>query len=137
MKGRVLGIDYGDKRIGLALTDPMRIIASPFRVIHRTELEADLDVLAEIIREEDVVELVMGEPRNTDGTVGPMVERVRRFAAKLVERCPLPLHWVDETYTSLEADQLLRQAHKDWRKRKAKIDMVAAQVILRSFLENS
>jgi len=137
LKGRVLGIDYGDKRIGLALTDPMRIIASPFRVIHRTELEADLDVLAEIIREEDVVELVMGEPRNTDGTVGPMVERVRRFAAKLVERCPLPLHWVDETYTSLEADQLLRQAHKDWRKRKAKIDMVAAQVILRSFLENS
>jgi len=137
LKGRVLGIDYGDKRIGLALTDPMRIIATPFRVIHRTELEADLDVLAEIIREEEVVELVMGEPRNTDGSAGPMVERVRRFAARLVERCPLPLHWVDETYTSLEADELLRQAHKDWRKRRTKIDMVAAQVILRSFLENS
>lgn len=136
MKGRALGIDYGEKRIGLALTDPMRIIASPHDTLHRTTAAEDLDVLARLVEDEDVRDIVLGLPCNTDGTRGVMVERVEAFAKLLTERTALPIHYVDETYTSLEADELLRQEHRDWRKRKAKKDMVAAQIILRTWLES-
>ena len=134
MKGRVLGIDYGGKRIGLALSDPMRIIASPHDTLVRTELKADLEQLAAVIDEYEVTALVIGQPNNTDGSAGEMVRRVEAFVAALVELRPLPVHWIDETYTSLEADALLRQQHKDWKSRKAKVDKVAAQLILRTYL---
>lgn len=134
--GRVLGIDYGEKRIGLALTDPMRIIASPFETLVRSDLASDLDELAGIIAEQEVEEIVLGSPCNTDGSRGEMVRRVEEFAAKVRERVGLPIHYVDETYTSLEADEILRLEHRDWRKRKAKKDMVAAQIILRTWLES-
>lgn len=133
--GRLLGLDYGEKRIGLATTDPLQIIASPREVLHRTTLGADLDFLETFVKEEEVEAFVVGHPLNTDGTRNKMVERVEAFVAKLVLRCPLPVHWVDETYSSQEAEELLRLESHDWRKRKPKIDMVAAQIILRNYLE--
>ena len=135
MKGRVLGIDYGEKRIGLALSDPMRIIASPFDVLHRQDLESDLAYLTQLIDEQEVVALAVGQPKNTDGTSGEMVDRVERFIVRLTDLRELPVHWIDETYTSIEADSLLRQAHRDWQSRKKKVDKVAAQLILRTFID--
>lgn len=134
--GRVLGVDYGEKRIGLALSDPMRIIASPFRTLVRTALDEDLTALAEVVEEQEVEEIVLGLPCNTDGSRGEMVRRVEGFAELVRERTRRPVHFADETYTSLEADEILRQAHRDWRDRKAKKDMVAAQIILRTWLES-
>lgn len=132
--GRLLGIDYGERRIGLALSDPMGIIASPHEVLTRTDLQRDLDHLAALVDEEQVEGFVVGLPRNADGSEGEMVERVEVFVAALTGRCDLPVHWVDESYTSIEAENLLREQYRDWRDRKSRIDMVAAQIILRTHL---
>lgn len=134
--GRILGIDFGTKRIGLALTDPLRMIASPYDVIQRQSKAADIAAIVRVIDEEKVDALVIGKPYHANGSAGEMVKVVEAFAAEIVAKRPLPVHFVDETYSSIEADELLRQHSKDWRKRKAKVDMVAAQIILRSYLEN-
>lgn len=133
--GRLLGLDYGEKRIGIAASDPLQIIASPREVLHRTTIEADIDHIARIVEEDEVEAFVVGCPFNTDGTRSKMVDRVEAFVAELIVRCPIPVHWVDETYSSQEAEELLRMESYDWRKRKPKIDMVAAQIILRNYLE--
>ena len=137
MIGRLLGIDYGEKRVGLALSDPTQTIARPFEVLERTVWERDIARLETIVKEEMVIGFVVGLPRNTDGTDGPMVKKVEDFVARIRERLDLPVYWVDETYTSIEADELLREHSKDWRRRKEKIDMVAAQIILRTWLDSS
>lgn len=131
----MLGIDYGERRIGLALSDPLRIIATPFDVLERTDLASDLASIAKVIDDEDVHELVVGQPNNTDGTRSDMVARVESFVAKLLEVRSLPVHWVDESFTSLEAEELLRAESRDWRVRKRRIDKVAAQIILRTWLD--
>lgn len=136
MKGRLLGIDYGEKRIGLATSDPERIIASPFDVLVRTTPEKDLAALARIIDDESVKELVFGRPYHAHGDKGVMVARVEAFVALLIKLRPLPVHWVDERYTSFEADEILRVEHSRWQDRKKKRDMVAAQIILRTFMES-
>ena len=136
MIGRHLGIDWGEVRIGLALSDPMGIIASPHDTLGRRNLEFDLDQLAKLVAEKEVMGFVVGRPRNTDGTEGPAVRMVEEFVESLVARCPLPVHWIDEAYTSIEADNMLREHSGDWRKRKPKLDMVAAQIILRIWLES-
>lgn len=136
MKGRLLGIDYGEKRIGLAMSDPSRIIASPFEVLERREIEKDLAALVRIIDDECVKELVVGRPYHAHGDKGVMVARVEAFVNSLTKLRPLPVHWVDERYTSLEADEILRVEHSRWQDRKKKRDMVAAQIILRTFLES-
>jgi putative Holliday junction resolvase len=133
--GRLLGLDYGEKRIGIAASDPLQIIASPREVLHRTTIDADIDHIARIVEEDEVEAFVVGCPFNTDGTRNKMVERVEAFVAELTVRCPIPVHWVDETYSSQEAEEILRMESYDWRKRKPKIDMVAAQIILRNYLE--
>jgi putative holliday junction resolvase len=133
--GRLLGIDYGEKRIGLALSDPLQIIASPFDTIQRTSLAADLDRLAALIDEQEVEALVVGAPLHTHGAESEMGARARLFVAALVERRPRPVHWVDERYSSLEADDLLRSHSRDWRKRKPMLDKMAAQIILRGFMD--
>jgi len=134
--GRLLGVDYGEKRIGLALSDPMGIIASPFQVLWRTDLEADIDRFSEVVDEQKVTAFVVGRPRHTDGREGEMVEKAESFVEVLTQRCPLPVHWIDETYTSLEAEELLKEQFSDWRDRKDRIDMVAAQIILRTHLDS-
>ncbi len=135
MNGRVLGIDYGERRIGLALSDPMRIIGSGHSTYQRESLALDIKYLAELIEREEVVEIVMGLPCHANGDEGDMAQRARAFADALIELCPRPLHFVDETYSSLEADEVLRRKFKkDWRKRKEQVDMIAAQIILTNFI---
>ncbi len=134
--GRLLGIDYGEKRIGLALTDPQKIIARPFELIERKDLAQDLARLEKIVDAEEVEAYVVGRPFHAHGDSGQMVKKVDAFVAALVARRERPVHWVDERLTSFEAEETLRIEHKRWQDRKKKIDMLAAQIILRSFLEH-
>ncbi|MEE9395084.1 MAG: Holliday junction resolvase RuvX [Planctomycetota bacterium] len=134
--GRLMGLDYGEKRIGIAMSDPMRILATPSQVLTRTEISRDLAALKALAESEGVTAIVLGLPTNTDGSEGEMVVKVRAFAAQLEEALKLPLHFMDETYSSLEADAMLRTRERDWRKRKAKRDMFAAQVILRAWMDH-
>ncbi len=131
-----MGLDYGEKRIGIAMSDPMRILATPSQVLTRTEISRDLAALKALAESEGVTAIVLGLPTNTDGSEGEMVVKVRAFAAQLEEALKLPLHFMDETYSSLEADAMLRTRERDWRKRKAKRDMFAAQVILRAWMDH-
>jgi len=133
---RALGIDFGERRIGLALSDPEGRFALPHGVLPRA---SDRDAVAEIARlaaAEGVELLVVGEPRRpADGLAGDAVARVHAFAAKLGRATGLPIEWVDETLTSREAAERLRAVGGSRRARRDRLDAIAAQILLQEALD--
>ena len=129
---RVLGLDYGRKRIGLALSDPLGWTAQPYGYIARDK--GTVDRLAEIVREREVSELVLGYPRKMSGEAGDMAQEVDRFAEKLREGLKLPVHLVDERLTTAASERLLIEANVRRKKRKEVRDQMAAALILQGFL---
>jgi putative Holliday junction resolvase len=137
MKGRILGIDYGKARIGLALSDPLGVTAQPLEVIRVYEMQKALSRIASIVKERDVRGIVLGLPLNMDGSVGPQAAETRSFAALLeVETGLKPVEW-DERLTSRQALSALGQQERSWRKRQEKLDAVAAQILLQSYLDSN
>jgi putative Holliday junction resolvase len=132
---RFLGIDFGEKRIGLAISDPDGRLAVPLATLERRNDRSALRQIAEIARREGVERLVLGEPVDLYGRRGAIAERVRRFGARLAGMTGLPLEWVDEALTSVEAAGRLRQAGTDIRREPGRIDAVAAQILLQDVLD--
>lgn len=132
---RVIGIDFGERRIGLALSDADGRWALPFRMVERSTDRRAVYRIAALAREHEVERLVVGEPRERDGSAGERVERVRRFAAKLARATGLPIDRVDETLTTVEAAERLGAAGFDSRVDPGRRDAVAAQVLLQEALE--
>jgi putative Holliday junction resolvase len=132
---RFLGIDFGERRIGLAISDPDGRVAVPLATLERRNDRSALRQIAEIARREGVERLVLGEPVDLYGRRGAIAERVRRFGARLAEMTGLPLEWVDEALTSVEAAGRLRQAGTDTRREPGRIDAVAAQILLQDVLD--
>jgi putative Holliday junction resolvase len=132
--GRILSIDYGEKRIGLAVSDPLGITAHALDLLIRTKVSDDFDKIMELIKEYDVTKVVIGLPLNMDGSEGFMVEAVRKFSAGLKNRCPIEIVELDERLTSMEAERALNQASIKGKKKKAKMDGIAAQIILQTYL---
>jgi putative Holliday junction resolvase len=133
---RVLGMDHGTKRIGLAMSDPSRIIASPkgFYDTHpRKRLRKRLEKL---FLEEQIGQLVIGIPYQMDGTVGPQAEKVEEFIAWLESWCTLPIAVIDERLTSVIAERALIEGGVRRAERKQKRDAVAAAVLLQDWLDN-
>lgn len=131
---RYLGIDFGEKRVGVATGDSLVGVASPHSTIRRT---GDRQVIAEIkalAAESGAEVLVVGEPRRLDGSVGPAAERARAFARKLGEACGLPVRTVNESLTSVEAERRLRAVGVDPRRRPERVDAVAAQILVEEAL---
>ena len=131
---RVLGIDFGEVRIGIAISDPAGKLAVPLTTLSRV---SDRDAIAQIqaiVTRENIERLVLGEPRNMDGSVGDAAHRIRSFRRKLEDQIPLPCDLVDETLTSVEARERLRDAGVDPRRAKERIDQVAAQILLEQYL---
>ena len=127
---RLLGIDLGEKRVGVATGDSQVGIAVPHSTIRRT---GDRQVIAELralAADSEAEVLVVGEPRRLDGSVGPAAERARAFARKLGEACDLPVRTVNESLTSVEAERRLRAAGVDPRRHPERVDAVAAQILL-------
>lgn len=133
--GRLLGLDYGEKRVGVALSDPLHIIASPHEVIGYTRPSEAVARIAALCRELDVERIVIGLPLNMDGSAGPATEYVRQFIAALQPRVSVPIVPWDERLTTHTAQQALIQADVRRKKRKALVDKVAAQVILQHYLD--
>lgn len=132
---RTLGIDFGERRIGLAISDSEGRIAVPHSVLVReTDRRAVYQIVA-LAREEEVESLVMGEPRGLDGSIGENVDRVRRFGAKLEKACRLPIRFIDEALTTVEAAERLAAAGSDHRDRQELRDAVAAQILLQQALD--
>jgi putative Holliday junction resolvase len=133
---RALGIDFGERRIGLALSDPAGSFALPYRVLERASDHDAIAAIAAIVAEEAVELLVLGEPRRpADGAAGSAALRVRRFGARLARRTALPVEWVDESLTSRAAAGRLREAGAGRRARREQIDAVAAQILLQEALD--
>jgi putative Holliday junction resolvase len=137
---RVLGIDLGERRIGLAISDASATLARPLRVLERTASdEAAVDaLLAEIDRlshDDPLGSIVIGLPMTLDGRPTEQTPRVRVIAGALARRVTIPIVFQDERLSSHEADQRLATQERDWRKRKAKLDAAAAAVILQDYLD--
>ncbi|MBO8125849.1 MAG: Holliday junction resolvase RuvX [Firmicutes bacterium] len=132
---RIMALDVGTKRIGVAITDPLGMLAQPLTVVQRKSDEAAIEEILKLIAEKGVGEVVVGLPRRTDGSEGPEAAAVRQFAAKLQERCNAPLAWYDERLTTALAQNVLLEADLSRAKRKKVVDQVAASVILQGYLE--
>ncbi len=132
---RSLGIDFGEKRIGLAISDPGGRFALPLTTLERRNDRSALRQIAEIAREQEVGKLVLGEPVGLDGQRGANADRVRRFGERLAELTGLPLELVNEALTTVEAQERLREAGIDPRKEPARIDALAAQILLQEALD--
>lgn len=138
--GRILALDIGDRRIGLAITDPLNLTAQPLFTIHRTTPPADLKSIARFIRKHDVTALVVGNPLHADGTASPQSVKTLSFAQTIFAEHPhLSHHLLDERLTTREAHTLLdrraqRQGAADRIDRKERIDQIAAILLLEAFL---
>jgi putative Holliday junction resolvase len=138
---RIVGLDIGERRIGVAISDATRTLARPVGVLARPASEADaVRLVAERIRElaaeEDGVEsIVLGLPKRLDGSPSEMTSRVQAFAEKLRAATRLPVALQDERLSSREAESRLALREKDWRARKRKIDAAAAAIILQDYLD--
>ncbi|WP_419785168.1 Holliday junction resolvase RuvX [Pseudodesulfovibrio sp.] len=133
---RVLGIDFGLKRVGLALSDVTGTLVSPYRTIERTTRNALFDELAEILQKESVQAIVIGLPVSLEGEDTLTTRQVRNFADSLARRTELPIHLMDERLSSAQAEEELNAAGLRGKKRKAVLDSQAAAVILRSWFES-
>jgi len=132
---RFLGLDIGDRRIGLALSDPLEITAQPFGVLERTNLKTDLEELSRICVDNNVRELVVGLPTNQHGEIGPQAEKVMGFIGRLGDKTGLPVHTWDERFTTVAAERALRDGSVSGRKRKGLRDRMAAQLILQGYMD--
>ena len=133
--GRLLGVDYGTVRIGLAITDPDRVMASPLETYTRRSLEHDAAYLANLVRVQGITGIVLGLAVSLNGHEGPKAQECRAFGAWLETATGLPVVFSDERFTSALADDILFDAKMSQQKRGGRRDMLAATLILKGFLE--
>jgi len=131
---RAIGLDYGEKTIGVSVSDPLGMIAQGVKTIRRKSWQADLGELRKIIEEYEAERLVVGLPRNMDGTFGPSAEKVRIFIEKL-KIFRLPIDTEDERLTTVMAERALLEVDVSRKRRKEVIDQVAAALILQGYLD--
>ena len=131
---RILAIDYGDAHTGVAVSDLTGLLAGHTEVIHTRKEAEVLRRLGELIEEYGVEELVLGHPKNMDGSLGPRAEKAELFAQELEAAFGLPVHLWDERRTTIDAHQILASAGKNAKKRKKTVDAVAAALILEGYL---
>jgi putative Holliday junction resolvase len=132
---RRLGLDVGDVRIGVALSDETETLATGLPTLARIGPRKDVRAIAELVKRNDVGEVVVGLPRRLDGTIGPQAEKVLAFVESLRTAVGVPIETWDERFTSVAADRTLAEAGVRRRDRKASVDKVAAILILQSFLD--
>ncbi|MGI6197783.1 MAG: Holliday junction resolvase RuvX [Candidatus Cloacimonadaceae bacterium] len=133
---RILAIDHGSKRIGIALSDPMRIFAKPFATLPNTGFKKFITALKQIISEQDVTLIVLGMPWAIDGSKTPKTLEVETFGEKLRKHLDTEIVFWDERYSSSEADEALKTIGLSWEEGKTARDAMAATMILKSYLEN-
>jgi putative Holliday junction resolvase len=132
---RILGIDYGKTRTGIAISDALGISAQPLPTIQNLSGKSLIDKIVEIVSEKEVEEIVVGLPRNMDGSLGASGTKVMKFVEELRQALSCPVEVEDERLTTMMADKALAAMGEKPRARKKKLDRVAAQIILQSYLD--
>lgn len=135
MPSRILALDHGTKRIGVALSDELGWTAQPLETIERRTLDRDIAHIRELVRTHDVGQVLLGLPLRLNGEEGPAVQAVHEFVARLGEALPVPIVTWDERMTTKAAEELLIAADVSRKKRKGVVDRVAAAILLQSYLE--
>jgi putative Holliday junction resolvase len=135
LKARILALDVGSKRIGVAVSDPLGITAQGLETIQRQNKRRDFETLGRLLSEYQVKEVVVGLPLRLSGAEGTQSEKMRRFAEELHSHFGVTVHLWDERWTSTEANRLLREADLSIEKRSKAVDRMAAVLILQSWLE--
>ncbi|PIE81237.1 MAG: Holliday junction resolvase RuvX [Chloroflexi bacterium] len=136
IKGRILALDLGEKRIGVAVSDATRTIAQPLTVIKRTSRKADFESIGRFVQEQQANMLLVGLPLMLDGRVGDKAAWVQDYAAELQRTLDLPLELWDEAFTTVQAEASLKARGKKWRQSRDQVDAVAASFILQSYLDS-
>ena len=135
LTGRIMGLDIGDKTIGVAVSDLMGMTAQGIKTIKRTSKKNDIEEIKQIIKEKQVNLIVSGLPKNMNGTVGPQGEKVQKFCELIKEETGLEIEFWDERLTTVAAEKTLLTADVSRKKRKNVIDMMAAVLILQGYLD--
>ena len=133
---KVLGLDIGEKRIGIAVSDELRCTAQGVSVMQRSGAAEDIGAIQELIKASQVSEVVVGLPKNMDGSVGEGAQKVLSFVSKLEEALSVPVILWDERWTTAEATRMLLQADITRRKRRKVVDKIAAVLILQGYLDS-
>jgi putative Holliday junction resolvase len=133
---RILALDFGERRIGVAVSDLLSMLARPLTVIVRGSRESDFDTLSDLVKEYAVERIVVGLPLSLDGSEGPQARQTRRYTERLADRLAIPVEFWDERYSSASAaDILRRKGRRRRRPLREEIDAAAAAVILQSYLD--
>lgn len=135
IKGRAMALDLGSKRIGVAVCDPTRTIAQSYGVIKRRSRVEDFERYEQIIAEEDITLLVVGLPTRIDGSDSDTAVWIRNYIEELSHRIDIPVEFWDESYTTVMAEESLRQRGKRGKQARERVDAVAAAIILQSYLD--
>jgi putative holliday junction resolvase len=133
---KILALDYGTKRIGVALSDSTHTLASPHPYIPTEAFAKIKAALEAIIKREDVSLILIGMPRNMDGSYGPSSEMVKTFVEKLKPTLTVPIQYIDERLTTVQASRQLHDAGRNTRQQRERIDSAAATVLLQSYLDS-
>jgi len=131
---KCLGMDLGTKTLGLAISDSLGLIASPYKVLRYTDINVLVNEVIEIIEKEKIEVLVLGLPKNMNNTLGEATERVELFKSKLEQKCDLEIHLIDERLSTVEATNYLLDEDMSRKNRKKIVDAVAASIILDTYL---
>ena len=134
---RIMALDLGDSRIGIAFSDPMHIIANGYETYSRKKTDEDFEHIVSLVKEKDVGIVVIGLPINMDGTMGEIVDKSKEFGEKLKTLLPenIKIDYMDERLTTVSAEKMLIDADVRRDKRKTVIDKIAATIILQSYLD--
>ena len=132
---RILALDHGTKRIGVAISDELKMLAHPMEFILAESMPAFVERLKAILAEKPCELILVGMPRNMDGSFGPAAEKVREFIAKLQPQVTLPIKTWDERLTSTQANRMMTEGNVRRDQRKLKVDAMAAAVLLQSYLD--
>lgn len=133
----LLGLDIGDIRIGVALSDELGVAAHPLCTLTRKNRKVDLIAISDLVSIHKVERVVIGLPISLDGSIGPQAEKIQRFAKRLAQVIDIPIEFQDERFTTAEAEEVLRALNKDREEQKELIDEVAAVIILTDYLNQN
>jgi putative Holliday junction resolvase len=134
---RILALDVGERRIGVAVSDPTATVARPVCTVQRASRAEDLGVIRALVEEHEAGLLIVGRPLTLRGEAGPQAMQIERYAQTLAEALPVPVRMWDERYSTAVAEEFLRQARKRGKRRgRGEVDAVAAAVILQGFLDS-
>ena len=132
---RYIGLDVGDRTIGIAISDPFLLTAQSLMTIKRKSKIEDIEIINDIIKEKEVSKIIVGLPKNMNNTIGPQAKKVKTFVKELRKRTDLDIEYVDERLTTISATRVLIEQNVSRKKRKDVIDSVAATYILQTYLD--